>query len=89
MAIRKKIREKPGRNRTAESDVRTKSRYAVEEKTEELSPLDIIKQDTDMFSEESQQMFTLPAPSMEISDYYAYFLIPSEDIKAQSVRSIR
>jgi len=91
MAILNKFRRKHGKGKKAGSEGRASvSGYASgEEETEELTPLDIIKQDTDIFSDEEAQVFTLPAPSMEISDYTAYMFIPSEDIKNQSVRPIQ
>ncbi len=89
MAMLKKIHKKSDikRSGTAEGQAAGYGREA--EAWEELTPLDIIKEDTDVFSEEATAIFTLPAPSMDISDYYAYFLVPSEEIKAQSVRPIQ
>lgn len=89
MTIRKKIREKPGTSTSTGTEPAAPGYTAGDEEIEELSPLDIIKQDTDIFSDEAAAVFTLPAPSMEISDYFAYMFIPPEVIKEQSVRSIQ
>jgi hypothetical protein len=46
----------------------------------ELSPLDIIKQDTDVLAEpeEVAYVFKLPAAPQEIADYLGHYFLPAE-----------
>jgi hypothetical protein len=91
MTILEKIRSKLGIQSYESGETTSPAAGYTEgnQESEELSPLDIIKQDTDVFSDEATYVFTLPTPSLDISDYFAHFLIPAEDIKGQSVRRIQ
>jgi hypothetical protein len=64
-----------GKSRTAGylSGVVYPDEYALE-----LTPLDIIKQDTDIFNEDIRYVFELPPNPMEVVDYLGHYFLPAE-----------
>ena len=49
-----------------------------DEYIQELSALDIIKQDTDILNEDIRHVFELPPIPMEIVDYLGHYFLPAE-----------
>jgi hypothetical protein len=43
-----------------------------------LTPLDVIKQDTDILSDDIRHIFELPPIPMEIVDYFGHYFLPVE-----------
>jgi hypothetical protein len=49
-----------------------------DEYAQELTPLDVIKQDTDILSDDIRHVFELPPIPMEIVDYFGHYFLPVE-----------
>jgi hypothetical protein len=73
MGILKKIRSKMNIHKTAQQG--KKSQHV---EREELSPLDIIMQDTDVLTDDREYVFTLPPAPLDIADYLAHYFQPAE-----------
>jgi hypothetical protein len=58
-------------------------RRSEKEVEQDLSPLDIIKQDTDVLSEDenTEYVFRMPPAPLEIADYLGHYLVPSEVVR--------
>jgi hypothetical protein len=54
---------------------------------QELSPLDIINQDTDLLTDDVQYVFKLPPAPQEIADYLGHYFLPAE--KAEEATLVR
>jgi hypothetical protein len=44
----------------------------------ELTPLDVIKQDTDILNDDIRHVFELPPNPMEVADYLGHYFLPAE-----------
>jgi hypothetical protein len=71
----RKSSEGEGRSRVAGS--RGKALYP-DEYVQELTPLDIINQDTDVLTDEIEYVFKLPSAPLEIADYFGHYFLPAE-----------
>ncbi len=49
-----------------------------DEYLEELTPLDVIKQDTDIFSDDIRHVFELLPNPLEVVDYLGHYFLPAE-----------
>jgi hypothetical protein len=49
-----------------------------DEYVQELTPLDIIKQDTDILNDDIRHVFELPPNPMEVVDYLGHYFLPVE-----------
>jgi hypothetical protein len=60
------------------SSVYRKGLVYPDEYAQELTPLDVIKQDTDILSDDNQPVFELPPSPMEVVDYFGHYFLPVE-----------
>ena len=74
--------KKPARTGAGEGKSRTTSyrRGTVypDEYVQELTPLDIIKEDTDILSDDILHVFELPPNPPEVVDYFGHYFLPAE-----------
>ena len=49
-----------------------------DEYMEELTPLGVIKEDTDIFSDDIRHVFELPLNPPEVADYLSHYFLPAE-----------
>ena len=73
---------KQGRTGAGESKARSAGyRSGIvypDEYIEELTPLDVIKEDTDIFSDDIRHVFELPLNPPEVADYLSHYFLPAE-----------
>jgi hypothetical protein len=49
-----------------------------DEYLQELTPLDVIKQDTDILDDDIRHVFELPPNPLEVVDYLGHYFLPAE-----------
>jgi len=74
--------KKPARTGAGEGKSRTAGYRSVimypDEYVQELTPLKIIEQDTDILSDDIRHVFELPPTPLEVPDYLGHYFLPAE-----------
>ena len=74
--------KKPARTGAGESKARTagyrSGNVYPDEYVQELTPLDIIKEDTDILTDDIRHVFELPPNPPEVADYLGHYFLPAQ-----------
>jgi hypothetical protein len=74
---KKSARTGAGESKARSAEYRSGTVYP-DEYLQELTPLDIIKEDTDILTDDIRHVFELPSPPLEVADYLGHYFMPAE-----------